>query len=64
MVKRMRRMEREKSGLKPMFVEVPPDLHRAVKVLAAQEGTSIRALIAEGMRRVTAPRNDERARSL
>jgi hypothetical protein len=45
--------ERSMDKLKPMLVEVPANLHRAVKIRAAQEGTSIRALIAEGMRLVT-----------
>jgi predicted HicB family RNase H-like nuclease len=50
-----RSMDMDKK-LHPMLVEVPAHLHRAVKIRAAQDGTSIRALIAEGMRLVTAPR--------
>jgi hypothetical protein len=50
--------ERFMDKMHPMLVEVPIQLHRAVKIKAAQEGTSIRWLVAEGMRLVIASRKD------
>lgn len=40
-----------KVGLKPLHVQLDPDLHRALRIKAAQEDRSLRAVVEEAIRR-------------